>query len=74
MVDGGLAGRAGRLGLQVGAPAPLSIVRAVISGGLEFGAIFAERFFRFQIGAGSRWASSSQRWGSRSWDPRPLPL
>ena len=39
-------------GLHVGALslAPLSIVQAVLSGGLVFLAVFAERFFGFQLG------------------------
>jgi drug/metabolite transporter (DMT)-like permease len=39
-------------GLHVGAlsRAPLSIVQAVLSGGLVFLAVFAERFFGFQLG------------------------
>jgi drug/metabolite transporter (DMT)-like permease len=39
-------------GLQVGALslAPLSIVQAVLSGGLVFLAVFAERFFGFRLG------------------------
>jgi drug/metabolite transporter (DMT)-like permease len=38
--------------LHVGALslAPLSIVQAVLSGGLVFLAVFAERFFGFQLG------------------------
>ena len=40
------------LGLHVGALslAPLSIVQAVLSGGLVFLAVFAERFFGFHLG------------------------
>jgi hypothetical protein len=39
-------------GLHVGALslAPLSIVQAVLSGGLVFLAVFAERFFGFRLG------------------------
>ena len=39
-------------GLHVGALslAPLSIVQAVLSGGLVFLAVFAERFFAFRLG------------------------
>ena len=46
-----------RLGLHVGALslAPLSIVQAVLSGGLVFLAVFAERFFGFQLGR-RQWA------------------
>jgi drug/metabolite transporter (DMT)-like permease len=44
-------------GLHVGALslAPLSIVQAVLSGGLVFLAVFAERFFGFQLGR-RQWA------------------
>ena len=47
-LDGGGRG----LGLHVGALslAPLSIVQAVLSGGLVFLAVFAERFFGFSLG------------------------
>ena len=43
-------------GLHVGALAlaPLSIVQAVLSGGLVFLAVFAERFFGFRLGRGQR--------------------
>ena len=42
----------GAWGLHVGALAlaPLSIVQAVLSGGLVFLAVFAERFFGFRLG------------------------
>jgi drug/metabolite transporter (DMT)-like permease len=47
----------GAWGLHVGALAlaPLSIVQAVLSGGLVFVAVFAERFFGFQLGR-RQWA------------------
>ncbi len=57
MVDGGLArGRIGAWLLHVGALslAPLSTVQAVISGGLVFLAIIAERFFGFELGRRQR--------------------
>ena len=48
--------------LHVGALAlaPLSIVQAVLSGGLVFLAVLAERFFDFHLGRGSGSASSSR--------------
>src|SRR5438270_13757789 len=52
LVLAGLGGRGCRLGLHVGALAlaPLSIVQAVLSGGLVFLAVLAERYFGFRLG------------------------
>jgi drug/metabolite transporter (DMT)-like permease len=54
VVRGRIGGRDPRLGLHVGALAlaPLSIVQAVLSGGLVFLAVLAEGFFEFKLG---RW-------------------
>ena len=53
----GLAVAVAAWGLQVGALAlaPLSIVQAVLSGGLVFLAVLAERYFGFQLGR-RQWA------------------
>jgi drug/metabolite transporter (DMT)-like permease len=53
----GLAVALGAWALHVGALAlaPLSLVQAVLAGGLVFLAVFAERFFGFQLG-GRQWA------------------
>ena len=58
----------GAWALHVGALAlaPLSIVQAVLSGGLVLLAVFAERFFGFRLGRRQWWACSSQRPGLRS--------
>ena len=52
LVLAGLGGRGCRVGLHVGALAlaPLSIVQAVLSGGLVFLAVLAERYFGFRLG------------------------
>ena len=59
-------------GLHVGALslAALSIVQAVLSGGLVFLAVLAERFFGFHSGDGNGSASRSPRLGCSSSDSR----
>src|SRR5215210_1936317 len=58
--------------LHIGALAlaPLSIVQAVLSGGLVFLAVLAERFFDFQLG---RWHGSASRSRPPAWSSSGSP-
>jgi hypothetical protein len=69
VVDGGLAGRARRVAVaRWCAVAGVAVDRAaVISGGLVFLAILAERFFGFQLGLGNGPACWSRRSGWPCW-------